>query len=111
LIRALKQIIIWEERHAIALRFIQLGKPNKNAFTERFNNSVRREVPNAWLFDSLLQAQLILKDWRIEDNTVRSHDSLGKKTPLAYLQRAIARGNLYYEIFYLTGKSTLGCRR
>ncbi len=37
----------WVERHGIALRLIQSGKPNQNAFVERFNHSVRQEVLNA----------------------------------------------------------------
>lgn len=44
---------------------------------------------SAWLFDSLAQAQQILEDWRIEYNTVRSHNSLGRKTQLAYLPRVV----------------------
>lgn len=77
------------EQHGIELRYIQPGKPNQNAFVERFNRSVRHEVLDAWLFDSLAQAQQILEGWRIECNTVRSHESLGKKTPLAYLPRVV----------------------
>jgi hypothetical protein len=44
-------------------------------------------VLNAWLFDLLAQAQQILEERRIEYNTVLSHESLGKKTPLAYLAK------------------------
>jgi putative transposase len=83
------KFVSWAERHGIELRYIQPGKPNQNAFVERFNRSVRQEVLNAWLFDSLAQAQQILEGWRIEYNTVRSHESLGKKTPLAYLPRVV----------------------
>ena len=40
----------WAEKHGIKLMFIQPGKPNQNAFVERFNRSFRDEVLNAWLF-------------------------------------------------------------
>jgi putative transposase len=83
------KLVSWAERHGIELRYIQPGKPNQNAFVERFNRSVRQEVLNAWLFDSLTQAPQVLEGWRIEYNTVRSHESLGKKTPLAYLPRVV----------------------
>lgn len=79
----------WAEQHGIELGYIQPGKPNQNAFIERFNRSVRHEVLDAWLFDSLSQAQQILEGWRVEYNTVRSHESLGKKTPLAYMPRVV----------------------
>ncbi len=47
------------------------------------------EAEDAWLFDSLTQAQQILEGWRVEYNTVRFHESLDKKTPPAYLPRVV----------------------
>ena len=38
-------------------------------------------------FDSLLEAQVLLEDWRIEYNTKRPHSSLGWLTPAAYAER------------------------
>ena len=84
-----EKFVSWAEQHGIELRYIQPGKPNQNAFVERFNRSVRQEVLNAWLFESLAQAQQILGGWRIEYNTVRSHEFLGKKTPMADLPRVV----------------------
>jgi putative transposase len=54
--------VSWAQEHGIELRFIQPGKPNQNAYVERFNKSVRTEVLNAWLFQSLEQAQEVIKD-------------------------------------------------
>ena len=36
--------IDWAERNKVKLLFIQPGKPNQNAFIERFNRSFRQEV-------------------------------------------------------------------
>ncbi len=72
------KFVSWAEQHGIELRYIQPGKPNQNAFVEQFNRSVRKDMLHAWLFDSLAQAQRILEGWRIEYNTVRSHESLDK---------------------------------
>lgn len=93
------KFVSWAEQQGIELRYIQPGKPNQNAFVERFNKSVRQEVLDAWLFDSLAQAQRILEGWRIEYNTVRSHESLGKKTPQAFLPRV---GNAEISTFILS---------
>ncbi len=68
----------WAELHGIELRYVQPGKPNPNAFVECFNKSVRQEVLDARLFDSLSQAQQIPEGWRIEYNVARSHEPLGK---------------------------------
>ncbi len=92
------KFVSWAERQAIALGYIQPGKPNQNAFVERFNKSVRQEVLYAWLFGSLVQAQQILEGWRIEHNTVRSHESLGKKTPVAYLPRVVDAENSTFNL-------------
>ena len=81
------KFISWAEQQGIELRYIQPGKPNQNAFIERFNRSVRQEVLNAWLFDSIEQAQQILEDWRVDYNVVRAHESLGNRPPLVYLPR------------------------
>jgi putative transposase len=71
----------------VALRFIDPGKPNQNAFIERFNRSYRTEVLNAYLFESLDQVQQITDDWLIEYNEERPHDSLGRVPPLTYMPR------------------------
>lgn len=47
----------WARDQGIRLMFIQPGKPNQNAFIERFNRSFRTEVLDACLFDSVDQVQ------------------------------------------------------
>ena len=71
----------------IAIGYIQPGKPDQNAFIERFNRSFREEVLDAYLFDSLEQVREITDAWLDTYNTERPHDSLGQVPPLTFLPR------------------------
>lgn len=78
----------WCERHGIQLLFIQPGKPNQNAYIERFNRSYRHEILNAWVFMTLDEVRELSEAWRLRYNTERSHDSLGDVPPLTFLPRS-----------------------
>ena len=69
--------------------YIDPGKPQQNAFIESFNGSLRDELLNEEIFDSLDDARRKLALWRYDYNTIRPHSSLGNKTP-AEARRALA---------------------
>jgi len=66
--------------------FIEPGSPWQNAYIESFNGRFRDEILNVELFDSLLEARVVTKDWRIVYNTIRPHGSLGGLTPAGFAQ-------------------------
>lgn len=64
--------------------YIEPGSPWQNPFVESFGSRVRDEVLAVEAFDSLLEAKIVIEDWRNTYNTIRPHSSLGWKTPAAY---------------------------
>ena len=56
----------WAETHKIQLNYIQLGKPNQNAFIERFNRSFRTEVLDANLFNCIEEVQEAADHWVVD---------------------------------------------
>jgi putative transposase len=77
----------WCEENKITLQFIQPGKPMQNAYIERKNGSIRRELLNAYLFYSLNEVRIMCEQWREDYNTERPHKSLGYLSPLRYASK------------------------
>lgn len=77
----------WCEAHQITLQYIQPGKPTQNAYIERKNGSIRRELLNAYLFYSLADVRNMTEEWRVDYNTERPHKALGYLSPLRYTEK------------------------
>ena len=69
------------------MRFIHPGKPDRNAFIERFNKTCRDEVLDAYVFESIDQVREITDAWLREYNGGRPRDSLGRVPPLTFMPR------------------------
>ncbi len=64
--------------------FIDPGSPWQNAWIESFNSRLRDELLNLWQFDSLLEAQVLIEDHRIDYNINRPHSAHGHLTPAEF---------------------------
>ena len=78
----------WCEKSGVFIDYIEPGKPNQNAYIERFNRTYRNEVLDTWLFCNLDEVREITWNWMLEYNEERDHDSLGGMTPAEALERA-----------------------
>ena len=71
----------WLTEKKVGPAFIPPGQPWKNGFIESFHDKFRNECLQREWFLSLLDAQVVIEDWRVHYNTRRPHSSLGYKTP------------------------------
>jgi len=91
-------LIEWCAEHRVAMHYIQPGKPDQNAYIERFNRTYRTEVLNAHLFESIAELRAITDAWLRVYNSERPHDSLGRQPPLSFLPRPTAAGQSPIEL-------------
>ncbi len=61
--------------------YIEPGSPWQNPYVESFGGRLRDELLAVEAFTCLLEARVLVEDWRIEYNTVRPHSALGYLTP------------------------------
>jgi putative transposase len=71
----------WAEKRGIRIDFIQPGKPQQNAYVERFNRTVRYEWLAQYEFDTLADMQDYATGWMWSYNHDRPHMALGGITP------------------------------
>ena len=83
----------WAENKGIEIRYIQAGKPNQNAYIERFNWTYREELLDLYIFESLEEVREKTYWWKIAYNEERPHDALGHMTPAAYLENHTGNSN------------------
>ena len=61
--------------------YIEPGSPWQNPWVESYGSRMRDELLAIQQFDTLLEAQVLVADWRTEYNTYRPHSALGMLTP------------------------------
>lgn len=77
----------WCRLSGATTAYIEPGAPWENPFVESFNGRFRDECLNIEEFANLLEAQLIVEDWRIEYNTFRPHSALDGLTPAEFAKQ------------------------
>lgn len=82
------KIVEWAEKHRIRLEHIQPGKPQQNAYVERYNRTVRYDWLAQYLFDSIEEVQEYATRWLWTYNNERPNMALGGITPRQKLNLA-----------------------
>ena len=77
----------WSFETGVALKLIEPGKPNQNAYVESFNGRFRDECLNENWFTSLAHAKAVIEEWRKDYNKQRPKKSLGGLTPASYAKQ------------------------
>ncbi len=88
----------WCTEHGVAIHYIQPGKPEQNAYIERFNRSYRTQVLNAHLFESVAELRALTDTWLRIYNSEGPHDSLGRVPPLTFLPRPTSAGQSLFAV-------------
>ncbi len=81
-------LAVWAARQGIALTHIQPGKPQQNAYVERYNRTVRHEWLDLYIFETIAEAQEIATDWLWTYNNERPNMGIGGITPAQKLKMA-----------------------
>ena len=71
----------WLARMGVKTLFIEPGSPWENGYIESFNGKLRDELLNGEIFDTLLEAKVLVEQWRKEYNRFRPHSALGYRPP------------------------------
>jgi putative transposase len=90
--------LAWCQEQRIDVRHIQPGKPDQNAFIERFNRSYRQEVLDAYVFGSIDEVRAVTEEWLEDYNSERPHDSLGRVPPRTFMPRSAPTRESSYQL-------------
>jgi transposase InsO family protein len=69
------------DRLGVQTLFIEPGSPWENGYVESFNGKLRYELLNGEIFDTILEARVVIEAWRRHYNTMRPHSTLGFRPP------------------------------
>jgi putative transposase len=71
----------WLGKIGVKTLFIDPGSPWENGYIESFNGKMRDELLNRELFTTLMEARVLIADWRREYNQFRPHSAKHYRPP------------------------------
>ena len=82
------KLLEWAEKQGIAIQHIQPGKPQQNAYIERYNRTVRHEWLDQHIIENIEEAQDFATQWLWTYNNDRPNMGIGGITPAMKLKMA-----------------------
>jgi len=76
-----KKLRSWLSNPGTSPLYIEPGSPWENGYIESFNGKMRYGLLNQEIFDTVLEARIIIEKRRREYNTIRPHRFLGYRPP------------------------------
>jgi putative transposase len=61
--------------------FIEPGSPWENGYIESFNGKMRDELLDREVFTTMVEARVLISEWKREYNQIRPHSSLNYRPP------------------------------
>ena len=80
-----KAIKRWLEASGVKTLYIEPGSPWENAYSETFISRFSDEVLKREVFTNLLEAKVLVEDYRQHYNHHRPHSALGYQTPAEFV--------------------------
>ena len=78
----------WLEVSGVRTLYIEPGSPWENAYSETFVSRFSDEVLKREVFADLLEAKVLVEDYRQHYNHHRPHSALGYQTPAEFVVAA-----------------------
>ena len=76
-----REVRKWLARLGVKTLYIEPGSPWENGYIESFNGKLRDELLSREMFTTLIEAKVLIAEWRKEYNQVRPHSAKGYKPP------------------------------
>ncbi len=83
-----KAIKIWLETSGVKTLYIEPGSPWENAYSETFISRFSDELLRREVFADLLEAKVLVEDYRCHYNHQRPHSALGYLSPAEFVAAA-----------------------
>ena len=80
----------WLAEQGVKSAFVAPGSPTQNAFIESLNGTVRDECTNLEEFYAIVEARVVIGEYRELYNTVRRHRALKMTTPATFRAKELA---------------------